>query len=91
MALHPNFPASPYAVLPPEYRWFPSAEALRDKAQDQLLPPLVANIRLGVKAWRDAGYAGASDTSRALLAWWFATDHFIKQADGAQSPISLKL
>lgn len=85
MALHPNFPASPYAVLPPEYRWFPGAEALRDKAQDQLLPPLVANIRLGVKAWRDAGYAGASDTSRALLAWWFATDHFIEQGDGSQS------
>jgi hypothetical protein len=27
-----------------------------------------------VKAWRDADYAGASATSRALLAWWFDTD-----------------
>ncbi len=85
MSLHPSFPASPYAELPPEFRWFPGAEALRDKLQDQLLPPLVANVRLGVKSWRDAGYAGASATSRALLAWWFATDHFIEQADGSQS------
>ena len=44
MALHPDFPRSPYAVLPPEQRWFPAAEELR-KDYDKLLPPLVARIR----------------------------------------------
>jgi len=42
-------------------------------------------VREGVKAWRDLGYAGASATSRALLSWWFDTDHLIEQADGTQS------
>ncbi len=30
MALHPDFPASPYAILDPALRWFPADEALRD-------------------------------------------------------------
>lgn len=30
IAIHPNFPKSPHEVLPPEYRWFPADEALRD-------------------------------------------------------------
>ncbi len=30
MALHPNFPQSPYAILDPAMRWFPADEALRD-------------------------------------------------------------
>ena len=71
MALHPNFPRSPYETLPPDLRWFPAAEELRSTAYEKLLPPLVAKIRDEVKAWRDASYAGASATSRALLAWWF--------------------
>jgi type III restriction enzyme len=85
MALHPNFPRSPYAILPPELRWFPAAEELRSTAYEKLLPPLVAKVREEVQAWRDAGYAGASATSRALLAWWFDTDHLIEQANGTQS------
>lgn len=85
MALHPNFPLSPYEVLPPEHRWFPAAEELRSTAYEKLLPPLVAKVREEVEAWRDAGYAGASATSRALLAWWFETDHLIEQADGTPS------
>ncbi len=85
MALHHDFPKSPYAVLDPNSRWFPAAEELRSTAYEKLLPPLVANIRREVKAWRDAGYAGASDTSRALLTWWFDTEHLAEQADGAPS------
>ena len=85
MALHPDFPRSPYEVLPPDLRWFPAAEELRDTAYEKLLPPLVAKMREEVKAWRDADYAGASATSRALLRWWFETDHLIEQADGTQS------
>jgi len=86
MALHPELPKSPYAVLLPEHRWFPAAEELRDKSYDKLLPPLVAKIRSEIKAWRDAGYAGASDTSRALLRWWFDTEHLVEQADGSLNP-----
>ena len=84
MALHPKFPLSPYDVLEPEHRWFPAAEELRT-SYDKLLPPLVANIRLEIKAWRDADYAGASATSRSLLTWWFDTEHLIELADGTQT------
>ena len=28
MALHPNFPESPYAILDPAVRWFPADETL---------------------------------------------------------------
>ena len=86
MALHPSFPSSPYTVLDPAYRWFPAAEELRSTAYEKLLPPMVASIREEVSAWRTSDYAGASETSRALLEWWFETDHLIEQADGTQSP-----
>ncbi|CAN5207378.1 hypothetical protein BH24PSE2_BH24PSE2_01870 [soil metagenome] len=86
MALHPDFPESPYAALLPEQRWFPAAEELRSTAYEKLLPPLVANIRKEVTKWRDSGYAGASDTSRALLRRWFETEHLIENADGSLSP-----
>lgn len=85
MALHPNFPRSPYEILPPDQRWFPAAEEMRDTAYEKLLPPLVAKVREEVGQWRDAGYAGASETSRALLQWWFETDHLVEQSDGTQS------
>ena len=65
MALHPDFPAHPTRCSPPDLRWFPAAEELRSTAYEKLLPPLVAKIREEVAAWRDAGYAGASATSRA--------------------------
>lgn len=86
MALHRDFPRSPYAILPPDLRWFPAAEDLRSTAYEKLLPPLVARVREAVKAWRDGGYAGGSATSRALLRWWFETEHLAEQADGTQSP-----
>jgi type III restriction enzyme len=86
MALHPEFPKSPYAVLLPDQRWFPAAEELRSTAYEKLLPPLVAKIRSEIMAWRDASYSGASDTSRALLNWWFETEHMVEQADGTLSP-----
>ena len=85
MALHPTFPISPYVVLSPDQRWFPAAENLRDTAYEKLLPPLVAQIRKAVFEWRSSGYPGASATSKALLTWWFDTDHLIESADGSQS------
>jgi len=85
MALHAAFPKSPYALLDPSVRWFPAAEELRETAYEKLLPPLVGKVRQEVLAWRASDYQGASDTSRALLQWWFETHHLIEQADSTQS------
>lgn len=86
MALHPHFPTDPYAPLLPDERWFPAAEELRATAYEKLLPPLVAKIREEIKVWRDAGYKGATVTSRALLWWWFDSEHLLEQADGRLAP-----
>jgi type III restriction enzyme len=85
MALHPLFPSSPYEPLLPDQRWFPAAEELRATAYDKLLPPLVAKIRQEVHAWRAGGYSEATATSRALLHWWFDTEHLIESSDGSLS------
>lgn len=82
MALHPELPRSPYLVPDLDTRWFPADEQLRSTAYERLLPPLVANIRREVTAWRSAGYQGASPTSQALLRWWFAEPHLVDDADG---------
>ncbi len=82
MALHPNFPKSPYEVLDPAIRWFPADESLRDKKMGELLPPLVVEIRKRVQEWRDGGYEGVSDTSAALLRWWFHVDHPMQTKEG---------
>lgn len=81
MALHPDFPHSPHAILDPEVRWFPADEALRDTTMDKLMPPLVAQLRRKVKEFRDGGYVGASDTSRSLLNWWFKEPHLLPGRD----------
>lgn len=83
MALHPNFPESPHAILDPAVRWFPADEALRETTMDRLMPPLVSELRKQVKAWRDTRYAGAAAASRTLLNWWFKTPHLLPQADGS--------
>jgi len=83
MALHPDFPASPYDILDPELRWFPGDDLFREVGRQKLLPPLVDNIRQEVKAWREKGYDGATATSQALLRWWFQTEHLIPKADGS--------
>ncbi|MBU4082630.1 DEAD/DEAH box helicase family protein [Patescibacteria group bacterium] len=85
MALHKNFPKSPYEILKPEIRWFPADEALREKGYEKLLPPLVHKLRQEVKKWRDNNYEGVSDTSRALLRWWFQTEHPRETDDGIQN------
>ena len=82
MALHPDFPHSPYTILDPDTRWFPADEALRDSSYEKLLPPLVHQLRRKVKAWRDDNYKGASDTSISLLNWWFNAEHLLVKADG---------
>jgi len=86
MALHPDFPRSPYEPLIPSQRWFPADETLRASSYEKLLPPLVAKIREEVHKWRQAKYAGASATSVSLLRWWFETEHLLEQADGSLLP-----
>ena len=49
MALHLNFPESPYAILDPAIRWFPADEALRESSSEKLMPPLVPQLRRKVR------------------------------------------
>jgi type III restriction enzyme len=82
MALHPNFPESPFVILDPSIRWFPADEALRTTTSDKLMPPLVAELRKKVKDWRASNYDGAASTSKSLLNWWFNAPHLMPQPDG---------
>jgi type III restriction enzyme len=45
MAIHPDFPQSPHAILNPDIRWFPADDALRESSYEKLLPPLVHELR----------------------------------------------
>ena len=85
MALHPDFPKSPHAILDPGIRWFPADEAMRESGMEKLMPPLVAQLRRHVKEFRDGGYIGATETSRSLLTWWFDTPHLLQRADGSMT------
>lgn len=85
MALHKDFPESPYVILDPSIRWFPADETLRTSSFEKLMPPLVPELRKQVKAWRDSGYTKATNTSRSLLNWWFKTPHLLPQADGSMA------
>ena len=82
MALHPDFPASPHAIMDPALRWFPADETMRETSMDKLMPPLVAQLRIQVQAWRTQRYAGATATSRSLLQHWFGAPHLLPAADG---------
>ena len=80
MALPIDFPTSPYVILDPDNRWFPDQKTL--KKDFNLIPPLVDKIRRNVKEWRDNDYEGASETTKALLHFWFEEEHWIENADG---------
>ena len=69
MAIHPQFPLSPYEIVLPEYRWIPSNESLKETPHERLLPPLVHALRKKVFTWREEGYPGISKTSTILLNW----------------------
>ena len=64
MALHPDFPASPHAILDPSIRWFPADEALRETSADKLMAPFVAELRRKVQEFRGGGYAATTGTGR---------------------------
>lgn len=82
MALHPDFPESPHAIIDPSVRWLPDQSMLFDLDYAMLLPPLVHEIRKQVKTWRDNNYSGASETSKTLLNWWFNTPHLQEGDEG---------
>src|SRR5687768_12090123 len=86
MGLNSAFPTDPHVILDPGIRWYPGEELFTENGYATLLPPLVFKIRKGVKAWRDSGYAGASDTTRALLHHWFNSEHQLPGADGTATP-----
>jgi len=76
MPIPSNFPSSPFEILHPETRWKPDHKIKTSETLD--LPPLVENIRYGVKDFRDSNYEEASSTSRGLLNWWFN----VEKSDG---------
>ena len=83
MALHPDFPGSPFEVPDPRVRWFPADESMRAKTSDKLMPPLVPELRRLVAEFRRSNYVEAAATSRHLLKWWFHMPHLIENADGS--------
>ena len=86
MALPPDFPTSPHVVLDPAQRWLPDAPRLDGTTNQLQLPPLVSELRLKVKEFRDTAYAAASPTSRALLHWWFVEEQLLPDAEGILTP-----
>jgi type III restriction enzyme len=44
---------------------------------------LVAELRKKVQEWRANNYEGASETSKALLNWWFKEEHILYNNDGS--------
>ena len=85
MPLSKDFPDSPHAVLDPAVRWVPEDAHLAGMEPGNLMPPLVKKLRGKVRGFRDGGYAGASETSRALLDWWFNRRHLLPQGDGTMA------
>jgi type III restriction enzyme len=82
MALHKDFPKDKFQILDPAIRWFPADEDLRKEGYEKLLPPFVPELREKIAEWRKDDYEGASETSKALLNWWFKELHTIYVKDG---------
>lgn len=74
--------SDPFQILTPNERWAPSQSQMDifQNAYEKLLPPMVYKIRLAVAKWRDENYAGASDTSKDLLNFWFNQEHLSGQS-----------
>ncbi|MFH1749640.1 MAG: DEAD/DEAH box helicase family protein, partial [bacterium] len=56
---------------------------LRKEGYEKLLPPFVPELRERVAEWRKTNYVGASETSKALLNWWFKEPHTIFSKDAS--------
>jgi hypothetical protein len=67
VALHKDFPESPYAILDPSMRWFPADESLRETTMNnKLMPPLLPQLRRKVKESRDTGPALIDTNGRSV-------------------------
>ncbi len=77
MALDKKFPKSPHEIIHPDLRWYPDG----DLDNRRIVPVLVKELRERVYHWREAKYEGASDTSIALLNWWFGGANKDESAD----------
>lgn len=79
---------NPFQILTPQERW-------RPENADSATAPLVQKIRVAVAEWRKAGYPHTSETSLALLRFWFDTPHpdnfrfFFSQREAIESIIYL--
>ncbi len=73
--------SDPFKILSPNERWAPTQSQMDafQNAYEKLLPPLVYKIRLAVVKWREDNYAGASETTKSLLNFWFNQEHLIRQ------------
>ena len=71
--------SDPFKILSANERWAPTQTQMDafQNAYEKLLPPLVYKIRLAVEKWRDNDYAGASDTTKSLLNFWFNPNYAI--------------
>ena len=95
MPIPETLSTDPYAILDPGERWRPDGDAQLHLWQ--MMPPLVEKVRLAVKEWRDAGYPDISDTTRALLSWWFERNegdgkgihYYFSQREAVESVIYL--
>jgi type III restriction enzyme len=60
-------------TIKPEFSWARTAEkvVVRNKGRRQSPEICVNQIRKQVDAWRDSGYANASETTKKLFHWWF--------------------
>ena len=74
MAIPKTLSTNPYEILHPDDRWQPGTEELQGTLIRDNMPPLVDKIRRDVWEWRNKGYPNISNTSRALLNWWFGRD-----------------
>ena len=75
MALHPNFPDDPHAILDPAIRWFPADEVAARKARRSTDAAAGADAAQGSEVVARRGYEDATETSKSLLRWWFLEPH----------------
>jgi len=86
------------AALEPLFMPWEFPKAHRQRADRDGQPPKIIerrrpspitianNLRAALMDFRDSHYAGASDTSRELLNYWFETDHSVTSKDGLNLP-----
>ncbi len=90
-----KFISNPFEIMPPDTRWCPSPTQIALEGYNTLLPPLVEKVRNAVFQWRKDNYTGASETSKALLEYWFIRkketnfNYYFAQREAIESVIFL--